>query len=286
MSNTELIKAGNDNSWELMREQAKVLVASRFLPTAIDTPEKAIAVMLTGVELGIPKMQALRQIVVIQGKPTLSAELMAALIYRAHGDDALRFTETTAERCTIAYKRRGWAKADTYSFTLQDAKEAGLLGKAGGNWERYRPAMLRARAISAVARIGFPDVIGGMYTAEELDATVKVDPNTGEMQVVEGTAVEIVHNGNGYTESAAQASETVQTDTNGRRLGEAGRVLATEQQLAEINQACERLGWGPKQLRELAISLKIPPRSAELNGHQADELLEALSEKLGELAEI
>ena len=141
----------------------KVLVGTGFLPAAIKTPEQAVAVMLKGQELRVPPMYALSNIAVISGKPACTAELMLALLYRDHGDAALRVTETTATRCAAAYKRRGWREAQTFAFTLEDAKTAGL---SGGNWAKYPAAMLRARCISAIARMAFPDSIGGMYTAE------------------------------------------------------------------------------------------------------------------------
>jgi hypothetical protein len=117
-------------------------------------------------------MYALSNIAVINGKPTASAELMLALIYRDHGDDAVRVIETTAERCMVAYRRRGWQEPELFSFTIDDAACAGLLGK--DNWRHYPAAMLRARCISAVARFAFPDTIAGLYTPEELGARVLV----------------------------------------------------------------------------------------------------------------
>lgn len=157
-------------AWTVLREQAAVLVRSGFLPHGVNTPEKAISIVMKGRELGIPPMYALSNIAVINGKPTASAELMLALIYRDHGDEAIKVIESTAERCTVAYRRRGWEEPELFSFTIDDASCAGLLGK--DNWRHYPAAMLRARCISAVARFAFPDTIAGLYTPEELGARV------------------------------------------------------------------------------------------------------------------
>jgi hypothetical protein len=165
--------------WRVLREQATVLVKTHFLPKGVDTPEKAIAIMLKGRELGIPPMYALSNIAVINGKPTAGAELMLALIYRDHGDDAVRITESTTSRCTVAYRRRGWPDCETFSFTVEDAQRAGLLGK--DNWQHYPAAMLRARCISAVARLAFPDTIGGLYTPEEMGARMMVQSDAEEV---------------------------------------------------------------------------------------------------------
>jgi len=164
------------DEWPMVRDQADMLVKTGFLPQTIKTPEQAVAIMMKGRELGVPPMYALSNIAVISGKPACTAELMLALLYRDHGDAALQVTETTAQRCAAAYKRRGWKEAQTFAFTIEDAKTAGL---SGGNWAKYPAAMLRARCISAIARMAFPDSIGGMYTAEELGAAVNAE--TGEI---------------------------------------------------------------------------------------------------------
>lgn len=148
------------------------LVKSGLLPTHIKTPQAAVAIILKGSELGVPAMYALSNIVVIGGKPTANAELMLSLIYRDQGDDAVQVVETTKERCTVSYKRRSWRERQSYTFSMEDARTAGLV--KAGPWTSYPAAMLRARCISAVARMAFPDSIGGLYTAEELGAAVTV----------------------------------------------------------------------------------------------------------------
>lgn len=186
MNNALTVRPVAESEWAVMREQAKVLVTTGFLPDTIKTPEQAVAIMLKGRELNIPPMYALSNIVVIKGKPAASAELMLALIYRDHGDDAITFTESTPERCTISYKRRAWTKRQTYTFTIEDAQRAGLAGNQ--TWRQYPAALLRARCISAVARMGYPDSIGGMYTPEELGAVVTVDDQDGtEIRMVDPT---------------------------------------------------------------------------------------------------
>ena len=55
------------------------------------------------------------------------------------------------------------------SFTIEDAKQAGLLpAKPGSAWNRYPDALLRARLISKAVRMLAPEVCAGAYTPEEL----------------------------------------------------------------------------------------------------------------------
>lgn len=161
-------------------ELAKLLFESGTLPTHIKSPAAAFAIVQKGLELGLPPMYSLSNVVFINGKPSANAEAMLALIYRDHGDDALRFEETTDEVATVSYRRRGWKERRTASFTIAEADRAGLT-KKDGPWRQYPAAMLRARAISVAARMAFADTIGGLYTPEELGADVAVD---GDEQIV------------------------------------------------------------------------------------------------------
>ena len=154
-------------SWRAMREQADELVKSGFLPRAINTPEKAMAIIQTGKELGLGPMQSLRSIHIIEGKPTMSADLIAGLALAKVPGSVLRVAVSTNELCTIEAGRAG-QKLTEFTFTMKDAQQAGLAGKS--NWKNYPRAMLRARAITEAARAIFPDAVMGLYDPDELGA--------------------------------------------------------------------------------------------------------------------
>lgn len=153
---------------DVVIRQLTGFLRSGFLPPHIDSPQKAFAIWQMGRELGIPPMQSFRSINVIKGKPTLSAELMLGLIYQRIPGSKVTF-KTPPERqhleCEVTMQRPG-GDAQTFSFSMEDAKRAGL---GGANWQKYPAAMMRARVVSAGARAVFPDAIMGCYTPEELD---------------------------------------------------------------------------------------------------------------------
>jgi hypothetical protein len=151
-------------TFEGMMAQADVLAKSGLLPAEVKSAPAALAIMLTGRELGIPPMQAFRSIYIVKGKPTLSAQLMGALILRA--GHAYRVIESTDARCVIEFRRRGQDHVYRHEFTIEDAKTAQLLGNT--TWKAYPKAMLFSRCMSAGARVAMPDVLAGMYTPEEL----------------------------------------------------------------------------------------------------------------------
>jgi hypothetical protein len=168
--------------WTLLKEQSEELIKSGFLPSGIKTGAQAVAIILKGRELGIPPMQALSHIHVINGKPTMSAELMLSQIMRLHPRTRISYPERSNERCEMKVTREG-CEPSTFVFTIEDATRAGVMGNP--TWKKYPRAMLHARCVSEMARSLFPDAISGVsYTAEELGANV--DEN-GEVIDVEAS---------------------------------------------------------------------------------------------------
>ena len=159
--------------WEAMKQQASVIARSGLAPRAVSKPEQVLVIALKGRELSIPPMQALSQIHIVEGKPTLSAELMAALVQRA--GHKLRVLETSSRKCVVEGVRADDpGHPSRVEWTIEDARAAGVANK--GPWKSYPAAMLRARAISALCRFAFADVLmGASYTPEELGAEVDED---------------------------------------------------------------------------------------------------------------
>lgn len=173
-TNQTLIRNTPDKmTWGQREAIARKLVESGYLSSGIKTPTQAVAIMLKGEELGIPRMYALSNIAIINGKPTCSAELMLALVKRDYGPGAIRVFESSAEECVVQYREPGWDGIASYAWTLEDARAANLTNKE--IWKQYPAAMLRARCISAVVRMAFPQSISGMYTPEEMGAGVVVN---------------------------------------------------------------------------------------------------------------
>jgi len=163
----QLIPSQGDMS--TLMQMGTMAVKSGFLPTSIKTVEQAVIIALKGRELGIPPMQAFSSISVINGKPCLGSELMLALVYKHHPQAVVNFLESTNEVCKLEAKRPG-GKMCTWTFTIDDAKRAGLLGK--GPWQQYPGNMLRWRCISNMCKAVFPDAVMGCYTPEEMGANV------------------------------------------------------------------------------------------------------------------
>jgi hypothetical protein len=167
------------NEWQMMRQQAEALVRSTLLPSTVNTPEKAIAIMMLGRELGIGAWAALNNVNVIQGKPTVSPQLMLGLINRSEQLEDMA-VNSTDQGCTVTMKRKG-RTPHTETFDMKDAQSLGLTGK--DNYKKQPATMMKWRAVAACARVVFPDVILGLYTPDEMGADVVTD-DQGNMTVV------------------------------------------------------------------------------------------------------
>jgi hypothetical protein len=146
-------------------ELAKAVANTDFVPRAMrGNPAAIAAAILYGDEVGLGPMQSLAKIVVIDGRPCLYAEAQRALILSAGHD--LWLEESTATRCTWAGKRTNSDQSNRVTWTLDDAKRAGLAGKDA--WRKYPRQLLSARASAELARAVFADAIGGLAAVEEV----------------------------------------------------------------------------------------------------------------------
>lgn len=161
-------------------ELAKTLASSQLIPKAFQQrPGDVFVAMMWSHSLGIPIVQGLQGIAVINGKPSLYGDALLAVCMGSGQMADIEETVTgNADNLTATCKvtRRGKPTPVVSTFSMADARAAGLLGKPGP-WKQYTSRMLKMRARAFALRDAFPDVLSGIASAEE-------------MQDVEGTATE------------------------------------------------------------------------------------------------
>jgi hypothetical protein len=167
---TALAEMGT-NEWAQMKEQANMLIKTGFLPPSVKTPEQVIAIALTGRELGIGMMEAIRGVNVIQGKPSVAPQLMLALAIRT-GQMESYSMKSDATGATVVVKRKGWPE-HIAKFGPAEAKALGLSEK--DNYKKQASVMYQWRALAQALRFTFPDAVSGVYTFEEMGADVKIE---------------------------------------------------------------------------------------------------------------
>jgi len=157
-----------------------MLASSSMVPKAYQgKPQDILVCVQWGYEMGLAPMQALQNIAVINGKPSVYGDAAMALVQASSVcEDVEEYFEgegTTNPVAVCVAKRKG-RKPVTAKFSVEDAKRAGLWGK-GGPWSAYPKRMMQMRARGFALRDAFPDVLKGLITAEEAqDFPVEATP--------------------------------------------------------------------------------------------------------------
>ena len=126
--------------------------------------------ILAGREMGFGPFASVNGVHVIQGKPAMGANLMAAAV-KAHPKYDYRVITMTDERVEIEYLQDG----ESLGVSKFDAKDAAQAGTK--NLQKFARNMLFARAMSNGVRWYCPDVFMGssVYTPEELGSDIPPD---------------------------------------------------------------------------------------------------------------
>jgi hypothetical protein len=177
-----MVPAAGGGDVRVQIELAKTLAASNLLPKQYQgRPENLLWAMQYADSLGVHPMVAVTGIHVIDGKPTASAQLIGGLVRRAGHKLRVVFDRRTMTATAQIIRADDPAHTFESVWDLDRAKAAGLAGKSV--WKQYPDAMLKARAITEVARDAAPESLYGViYTAEELGAEVALD-DSGEIVV-------------------------------------------------------------------------------------------------------
>ena len=162
MSDKELLPAPK-NAQEAM-DIATKLARSGFVPTQFaNKPEAVFVAMMWSKVYGLPIVQGLQSIAVVNGKPSLYGDAALAVV-NASGllVDISEELTTDSNGCLTAVctvKRKDRQTPTRRTFSQSDAEAAGLWGR--NVWKSYPKRMLQMRARAFALRDAFPDVLSG-----------------------------------------------------------------------------------------------------------------------------
>jgi hypothetical protein len=149
---------------------SEMLSNSNMVPKAYQNkPQDILVCVQWGMEMGLAPMQALQNIAVINGKPSVYGDAMMALVQAsAVCDDVEEYFENegTPNPVAVCVAKRKNRKPVVAKFSVEDAKRAGLWGKQGP-WSAYPKRMMQMRARGFALRDAFPDVLKGLISVEE-----------------------------------------------------------------------------------------------------------------------
>lgn len=264
---------------------AKELASSNLLPEQYrQKPANLLWAVQYAQALGVHPMTAVTGIAVINGKPTASAQLIGGLVRRAGHKLRVESTDTKAVATLIR------ADDPTFEFrvewTMDRARKAGLGGR--GPWQQYPAAMLAARAITEVARMGAPEALFGIiYTAEELGADVDDDGAPTHAAGPQMTAVLVDHINHAPANAPASAYDVEYVDAiepdrgsiydvEPEPAGSDAKGIARNQ-TTRIAILRRELGITDEAYRKRLVDLYNVTTSKELTQAQAADLIEKLT---------
>lgn len=251
-------------------EMAKLLADSSIVPKDfMGKPGNVLVAVQWGAELGLAPLQAMQSIAVINGRPSIWGDAMLALVQGSgvlESIDEQISEDGQVATCTI--RRRGQANPVVRQFTMDEAKKAGLAGKAGP-WLQYPRRMLQLRARGFALRDAFADVLRGVAIAEEVRDTPVMRDVTPEGDVIEGPASASAKVRNKIAEKKAPA---VTLDDVKKRIAAA----KTEEDLKKVGADCGKLSGDEKDEARKAYSDRLAALKAPVEQPKAGTSLSDL----------
>lgn len=256
---------------------AQYVVTSGFAPKGMEKPESVLIAMQMGFEIGLSPLQAVQNIAVINGRPSVWGDSVKGLVLATGACiDFREWFEGDGEKltawCTI--KRRGMSEV-TRSFSWAEAKMAELSSKPGP-WKQYPKRMLQMRARSWACRDAFPDALKGLYVAEEAqdlpNDPIDVTPPKPQREVVSIDPSQI-RAGEAPEQSKAEADtspQPIKTEEDDERKGFINEVMTLlaglpAQELRDEairsarintnNRASQWIKWDTESIKALRDSL-------------------------------
>lgn len=146
---------------------ANAFAASGLAPQSLKGPEAILVSIMAGAELGFAPYQAMQSFAVINGRASIWGDAIPALLWARGFDIEEWFDDEDNATKAFCKVTRPSGKEVLRTFSLADAKKAGLQGKQGP-WQTAQKRMLQMRARAFAARDGAADVLRGMQVYEEV----------------------------------------------------------------------------------------------------------------------
>jgi 5'-3' exonuclease len=153
------------------KEVARILCDSRLFQQTFSTPQAVFSAIMLARSHGLGLMQVLMPGMVhnIKGKIAMSAQMIVGLVLRSGKAEYFDCVETTSQKAVFVTRRVGSKRETVLEFTIEEAKAAGYLSKPDSSWQKTPKTMLRHRCETELARLVYPDVVGGLYTPQEFE---------------------------------------------------------------------------------------------------------------------
>lgn len=181
---TNLIPKDVDQAMKISELFAK----SDIVPDSYkNKPANIFVAVSAGASLGLGPFQAMQNIAVINGRPSVWGDALLAMVRNDKRCLSVKETiegdgENKTATCIVSrLASDGSTEVIKGTFSMRQAKSANLLRRP--TWISYPDRMLKMRARGFALRDAFADVIGGLITSEE--AQDYPDEKEGDIKVVQ-----------------------------------------------------------------------------------------------------
>lgn len=220
----------------------------------------------------------------LNGKVGMSAEMMCMLI-RTNGHSITKDPKSNDNVCILHGRRKDNGDTWTESFSIDDAKRAGIYKNT---WEKYPRNMCYCRALSNLARQLFPDVIKGCYEIEELksfnenptpinynksalEKLKEIEANNPIVELTEEQKEEFYQNFNGDVE---WSKKYVAHCMKAKKVSESVVISNLQTDLEKSQKTYE--SWKKKQL-DTKTSKPLPDELSGVSTHTGINLMSPIS---------
>lgn len=176
-------------------EMATLIANSDFAPKDYKgKPSNVLIAIQMGADIGLRPMQAVQNIAIINGRPSIYGDAALALVMPALERFVESFEGTPGQDDYTAVciaKRKGWPDETRRTFSIADAKKANLWGKSGP-WSNYPSRMQQFRARGFCLRDLGADLLLGLVLAEEAMDYPAIEGSVISSEVVESGPVTLL----------------------------------------------------------------------------------------------
>ena len=265
------------HSYDDAMNAATVMAKSGFFQDTRDASQ-AMVKILAGQEMGFGAFASMSGIFIIQGRPSIGANLMASAVKGSWRYD-YRVKEMSDSVCEIQFFERTGGKLEPIGiskFSIEDAKKAQTK-----NLDKFPRNMLFARAISNGVKWYCPDVFNGaaVYTPEELGAEVDSD---GNVINIEPETVKVVQN-QSLPKPTIQAQEVSEPEFEEPPMETPEPKTDKPKSKLTYEQAMKDLGYSvdPKPVKD-----NQPRVNAPMTYDEAANVIGSKGEKYGNLNDV
>jgi hypothetical protein len=233
--------AGIYGQLDAARPVAELLAKSELVPKGFQgKPMDILIAGAMGARLGLDLFSSLSGIAVVNGRATLWGDALLAVCqqhpaWEDYQQEIIGEGDKMAAKVTVTRKGRS---PHSETFSVEDAKRAGLWGKQGP-WSQHPKRMMALRARAFALRTVFADALAGFHAKEEMDdepreveATVRSETRPAKARTIEATADAVVAAAQVETKDEPAAE---QTQTEGKTVGEHLATAQAEQKPKDLS---------------------------------------------------